>query len=1075
MLKFNLGMLYILRKFSCLVLLGLLFMQNHVVAQLSTVYTEEYAVFKTGQELYDKAQYSAAQDKFKQTVEGIDNSQDEIRINAEYYVAVCALELFHKDAEHLLNRFAFNHPDHPKTKTIYFQLGKYYYRTKAFKKVIEYMEKVDIFDLTADEKIEYNFKLAYSYFYRDQFPEAKVLFHEVIQTENDYSIPAYYYYGHIAYTEDNYQTALESFEKIENEKMFARVIPYYVTQIYYKQEKYDELIDYAPIYLDSVSQARRPEFAKLIGDAYYYKEMYKEAIPFLMEYRKGSPSAREDAYQLGYAQYRTGNFEQAGQYFRKVVFKKDAMSQIAYYHLADNYLKLGEKDHAHNAFKAASELDFDDEIKKNSLYNYAKLAYELSYNPYDEAIEAFHLFIETYPNDPLVDEAYEFLLKVYMTTKNYSEALKSLSRIKKMDNRMKMAYQSLSFNLATEQFHNGEYQDAIDSYEMARKYTADKIIASESYYWSGEAFFNLEEFDKSVASYVEFKLEPGAALSKQFYNADYGIAYAYFMKSSPFQLIENFDQTAVQSDHNALLEQSVVAFRNFLILKNRVGQPKLIDAYLRLADCYYLLRNDGKAVEYYDIAINEGDGDLSYAYYQKALALGTLERFKERAETLVELAEKYPNSNYISTTVLELASTYLTLKEYSKAITKYKEFVNDNPTNASVAMALANIGVCYVRLNDYTNARKYTLKVLDDYPNDKTENDKAIQTMKSIYEAENNINGYYDWLADRGIQVNPSERDSVLWKPVLAAFNAGECDKIISNGKVYLEKVPGGASELDAHFYMAQCYYAIDKEEALIHYNFVISKANNQHYEEALQYGSYLTYEKEDFFNAVILYNKLEMVATKEENIRKSIIAQLYCHKNLKNNAKIIEYADKVLTLPNIEQFNKIEAKLYKGLALKASSQFADALIELKSCADMSTTIQSAEAKYSFAEIHFDLGNHVECETAIMELVKLKPSYQYWIGKSIILLGRNYMALEDYFNAKHSLQSVVNNYDGKDKAKMVNTAQKLIDEIIAIENGGEKKSFVKPEEEIEFDGTNEKDKQLFQNEGGSKTETPKND
>jgi hypothetical protein len=57
--------------------------------------------------------------------------------------------------------------------------------------------------------------------------------------------------------------------------------------------------------------------------------------------------------------------------------------------MADSYLNLDEKDYARNAFQEASKLNFDLDIRRNSLFNYAKLAYELSYNPYDEAINAF--------------------------------------------------------------------------------------------------------------------------------------------------------------------------------------------------------------------------------------------------------------------------------------------------------------------------------------------------------------------------------------------------------------------------------------------------------------------------------------------------------------------------------------------------------------------------------------------------------------------------------------------------------------------------------------------------------------
>ena len=81
-------------------------------------------------------------------------------------------------------------------------------------------------------------------------------------------------------------------------------------------------------------------------------------------------------------------------------------------------------------FRRLSKLSFDVDIKRNSLFNYAKLAYELSYNPYDEAINAFQEFIELYPETEDAKEAYEFLLKVYLTTKNYNDALLQWIKLK---------------------------------------------------------------------------------------------------------------------------------------------------------------------------------------------------------------------------------------------------------------------------------------------------------------------------------------------------------------------------------------------------------------------------------------------------------------------------------------------------------------------------------------------------------------------------------------------------------------------------------------------------------------------
>jgi tetratricopeptide (TPR) repeat protein len=1041
--------------------IGLVNLNSTLIAQKTMIYSEEYRAYNDALELYDKEKYSAAQEKFRLTIASISNKQDEVRTNAEYYYAVCALELFHGDAEHLLNEFVFNHPDHPKAKKVYFQLGRYYYRNKKFKKVIDYFQKVDEYDLEATEKTEYRFKYGYSLFDGGKLSEAKVHFHEVIQTENEFTVPAHYYYGHIAYTENNYQTALQSFEKITNDPMFESVVPYYIAQIYYKQEKYDLLIEYAPKFMDKVSDKRKGEFAKLIGDAHYFKKQYSQAIPYLMKYRKLSTSSREDNYQLGYAYYQSGDFENAAEMLGKVVNKKDNLSQIAYYQLGDAYLKIKDKERAKNAFKAASDLTgFDDEIRKISLYNYAKLAYELSDNPFNEAITAFETYINTYPKDSKVEEAYEFLLKVYMTTKNYDAALASLNKINNKDSRMKMAYQSISFNRGVELFHNAKYAEAITNFKNVHTFPMDKVLNAESYFWMAECYYRLQDYDKSVSNYVEFKLEPGAALSPSYYNADYGVGYAYFMKASPFNVINNYKDAVLQQNME-LLNKSVTAFRSFIVLKDRISPDKLQDTYLRIADCYYLMRQDKNAIEYYDIAIKEGKGDLSYAYYQKSRSQGSLGDNEGKARTLADLNARYPNSDYKVMSLWELATTYANLGENDKAITAYKDFIQKYPQNANVSSAYGNMAGIFVRNKDYTNARKYILKVLDDYPNDKTEGQKVITLMKLVYEGENNVSGYFTWLESRGMQVDKNEREISLYEIVKKSFDEANCENVRKNGETYLKEITNGPNEISVYFFLAQCNYEADKEKALTYYNFVISKANNQYYEEALQYGSYLAFEKGDYNLAISHYNKLEKIASKESNIRSAVIAQMHAHNKLKNYNDVIIYATKVLGLSNLDEANKVDALLFLGIAYKMNGDFSKATVELEKCHKLTKTIAGAEAKFHLSEILFLQKEYSKCEKSIMELVKQKPSFDYWIAKGLILLGKNYKETNDFFNAKHTLNSVINNYNGKDKTEIIAEAQQVLKEVTDLETQ-QNAPKIKEDENIDFNNINDKDKKLFE-------------
>jgi TolA-binding protein len=189
-----------------------LFIGITAFGQQTAVYDDFVKDYKTAVELFDKEKFGAAQHHFNKTIKRIDNPQSEIRVNSEFYSALCALELFNKDAEHLLTQFVTNHPESPQVKIAYFNLGKYNYLKKNWENTIYYFDKLDVFDLSQKELAEYYFKKGYAFFMLDKFKEASKLFYEIKDVDTEYTDPARYYFAHISYQQKDYQTALESFK-----------------------------------------------------------------------------------------------------------------------------------------------------------------------------------------------------------------------------------------------------------------------------------------------------------------------------------------------------------------------------------------------------------------------------------------------------------------------------------------------------------------------------------------------------------------------------------------------------------------------------------------------------------------------------------------------------------------------------------------------------------------------------------------------------------------------------------------------------------------------------------------------
>src|SRR5690606_12117028 len=113
--------------------------------------------------------------------------------------ALCAMNLFNRDADFLLREFVRKHPESPLVKKAYFQLGNYNYRKKQYDKTIEWFNKVDEFELTQNETYEFFYKKGYSYFQIEKYEESSQALFKIKDVENPYNIPATYYYGHIAY------------------------------------------------------------------------------------------------------------------------------------------------------------------------------------------------------------------------------------------------------------------------------------------------------------------------------------------------------------------------------------------------------------------------------------------------------------------------------------------------------------------------------------------------------------------------------------------------------------------------------------------------------------------------------------------------------------------------------------------------------------------------------------------------------------------------------------------------------------------------------------------------------------
>ena len=981
-------------------------------SQKSMIYDDVDRDYKIGLELFNKQKYGAAQKKFEEVAAYYGNTNSEIKSNAEYYFAICAIELFNKDAEYLISKFLEEHGESTKTKSANFQMGKYQFRKKKYKKAIESFLRVDIYELNKEELAEYYFKIGYSYFVDQAFEKASKAFTEIKDTETKYTSPAIYFYSHIAYSNRNYETALIGFEKLKDDELFAMVIPYYIVQIYYLQNRYAKVIEYAPGLLDSASNKRAPEIARIIGEAFYRTMKYKEAAPYLEIFKEKTNSySREDMYQLAYAYYRSNNFEQAAKNFKLTTNNNDSLSQNSYYHLASCYLKLNDKPKASLSFASAAKMEFNSIIKEDAMFNYAKLSYELSYSPFNEAINAFNLYIQTYPKSERLDDAYSYLTKAYMSTRNYKDALVSLENIKNINNNdILMAYQRVAFFRGLELFNNLNFDEAIILFDKSlnnSKY--NKTIKAQAIYWKAEAYYRLNRYNDAINSYKDFLVSNGAFELPEYKIAHYNLGYVYFKKKE--------------------YREAIVWYRKFGSEMGDVKSKIVGDNYNRVGDCYFISRDYNNAVDYYEKAIQINTSDADYAFYQKAFSLGLLKEQNQKIETINKLITNYPNSAYLDDALFELGRAYVEVGNKDLAISTFQKVINEFPGSGYIPKSLLQQGLIYYNTDDNQNAMAIYKKIVADYSGT-YEAKQAMQGLKNVYVDMDDVDNYFTYANGQGnlFSISPNEQDSLTYIAAENIYMSGNCDKSKANFAKYIEKFPNGQFLLNAHYYKADCNYkSSEYQDALTSYNYVLTKPVNMFTEESQIRAARLNYTLKKYTEAAALYAKLETNAETKSNVLEARIGQMRCNYYSNNYQPAINAANMVLMTDKISEEMIREANFILAKSYLAVNDQASALEKFKLLAKETKSKEGAEAKFRTIEIYFNQGNLDLASKEVYDFINKNTSHQYWLAKSFIVLADVFVAQNDNFQAKATLQSVMDNYNVKDDGLLETAEEKMID------------------------------------------------
>ena len=984
-----------------------------IFAQPTHVITDAEKKFKEAKELFIKQQYALAYPLLQEVKQQYPDNQKSNNVylndDVNYYYIVCRLKLQLPIAEEEAKHYIDWVNNEPRLELMSYHLGKFYFTKDDFTNAIKYYEKAALDNLSNEEIADAKFEMAYCYFNLKRFADAKPLFNEIHQLpDNKYYIPANYYYGFISYYDRNYSEALKAFKLVESIDEYKGVVPYYIAEIFYFQNKKDESLRYGESVLSRGGLYYEKEMKQLLGQIYFEKKNYAKALPLLEYYvNNTSKVSKEDLYELSYCYYEAKQLTKAIAGFKQLSNEQDSLGQNSMYLLGDCYLRTNQKANARTAFQYCAYNSSNKQQQEISRFNYAKLSYDLGYQ--DIALNEMRRFLNDYPNSTYTTEAKEILVGLLANTNNFNDALTLYESFDRPTASMQKVYPRILYGRAVEYVNDQQLIQADELFTKILKLPASNVTAYANF-WKGEIAYRLPDYDAAIR-YLTTYLQSGAIAQGEANpaTAKYDLGYSWMKKENYKQALGYFEAIAKSNTTASSVEQ---------------------DAYVRSADGYFMTKDFSKANSMYDIVINNALPQSDYAMFQKAMIAG-IKSSAGKIATLNNLSRLYPQSSLIPDATMEVANTYMADEKFREAIPYLNNILSTNNAGGLKPKAYLKLGLSYYNLDNNAQALTNYQQLIQQFPQS-AEADEALDNIKNIYVEAGKPNEYVELMRKNGKNISATEADGLTYAAAELKYNNNDCAGAIAGFNNYLSQFPTGASVLDANFFRSECYTKNkDWNNALTGYNYVNSKGINKYFERATLAASRINYfELKDYANAKKNFESLRTGAVNQDNQLEAVRGLVRCDYQLKEYAQANEAAKELLKSKGISTDDKSVAFLVLGKSQQISNDCTGAIASFKSCAAINKSAWGAEARYEIANCQFTSGNYAAAEKAAQVVIKETSSYDFWLTRSYILLGDIFMQQKDYFNAKATYQSVAQN---SAIAELKTEAQQKLDKAIAAE------------------------------------------
>jgi TolA-binding protein len=438
----------------------------------------------------------------------------------------------------------------------------------------------------------------------------------------------------------------------------------------------------------------------------------------------------------------------------------------------------------------------------------------------------------------------------------------------------------------------------------------------------------------------------------------------------------------------------------------------------------------------YDNVIRLSWAAEDYATFQKAMIAG-INSATDKITALNTVIRKFPQSSLVMDANMEIANTYLANERFSEALPYLNNIINATGNNSLKPQAYLKSGIAYYNINKNDEAVAQYKKLLAEYPN-APEADEALDNLKTVYIEQGNAGGFAEAARQAGKPISINAEDSLTFAAAEIQYQNNNANALASL-ESYLQRFPNGSYSTNAHYYRGEIYGTRKAwKEALTSYAVVAERAPNPFAERAvLQAARINFFELKDYAAAEQYYGQLKNITSGQEARLEAMRGLLRSQYQQQKWTEAMANAKELVAQKGSSSDDKALANMAIGKSAQIKGEYDVAIASFKNVIAVNKAAIAAEARYEIAASWFAVGRLPDAEKAAFEVVNKSGSYEYWVTKAYILLGDVYFRQKDYFNARATFQSVVEN---SLNMELKGEAQKKLDAVNAEEKSGSKLS-----------------------------------